>query len=135
MFYGGMLVDAALIPMTDLVTYIRNWYRVKIIDHGDGTWTAVSDRDGFIKFGLGNYFEIVGVNAVYLDEVTFQLSDTVDIGDVPQIKITDHGNGTWNALTSHDNLIVMTDIDTFEIRNANVVWLNSYTYQISDTID
>ncbi len=45
-------------------------------------------------FGLDNYFEIVGINAIYLDDVMFEISDTTDIGEVPQIKIIDIGDGT-----------------------------------------
>lgn len=131
--YGTSLADASLLPMSDLVTYINEWYRVKIIDNGDGTWTAITQRDGFINFGFNEYFEIVGVNAVYLDEYTFVLSDTIDVADVPQIKITDNDDGTWNATTAHDNLINISVSEEFEILNANVVWLNEYTYQISDT--
>ncbi len=135
MFYGNSLATAALIPMPDLIIYINEWYRVKIIDNGDGTWTAISDRDGFINFGLDNYFEIVGINAIYLDDVMFEISDTTDIGEVPQIKIIDIGDGTWSAVTDHNSLIVMTGAYEAEIRNAKVVWVSPTTYRISDTTD
>jgi hypothetical protein len=134
MLYGSGTMEAALLPMNTLVTYINEWYRVKIIDHGDGTWSAVTDRDGFISFGLDDYFSIVGVNAVYLDEDTFVISDTTDIQQVPQILITDNGNGTWTATASSDSLIEIVDGE-FTILNATVQWLNPETYRISDTVD
>ncbi len=191
MLYGSDISSAVLIPMPELAAFIINWCRVKIIDNGDGTWTAVSSRDGFINvnvdvsqiqiINLGNgmwsastdqdglivmldsdtfeirtsnanflnpttyritdisvldaLFTIIKVNAVYLDDVTYEISSTCHVNDVPQIKIIDLDNGLWRAETDQDNLIVMIDADTFEIRNATVEFLNSTTYRISDTID
>lgn len=131
----GVGADASLIPMPDLLAFMRDWFRVKITDNGDGTWTATSEREGFINFldGAAEVFELVGVNAVYLTDDTYQLSDTMDLSDVPQIKITYNPDGTWTAFTEHDYLIVMTGPDTFEIRNANVVFLSADTYRIEDT--
>lgn len=135
MLYGSSNAEAVLIPMPDLISYISEWYRVKIIDHGNGTWSAVSQREGFIHLGLDGYFDLVGVNAVYLDEHTFVINDTLDVADVPQLKISDHGNGIWSAETDHENLIVMVSAYEFEIRNTNVIWLNEHTYRITDTTD
>jgi hypothetical protein len=130
--YGNTLAIASLIPMQDLIELISNWFRVKIIDNGDGTWTAEAERDGFI-FVTGSYFEIIGVNAVYLDDVTFIISDTDSVRDVPQIKINDNKNGTWTATSDHSALIVEVDPGEVEIRNANIDVINSTTYRISDT--
>lgn len=137
MLYGSTGANAVLLPMPDLINYINTWYRVKITDHGDGTWTATSQRDGFISFkdAEGTQFEIVEINAIYLDDVTFQISDTIDVLDVPQIKISDNGDGIWTAHTEHDGLIVMTGPDQFEIRNANADYLSTELYRISDTTD
>ncbi len=134
--YGNTSATATLIPMPDLVTYINEWYRVKIIDNGDGTWTAIADRDGFISI-IDNeqLFTIIQINAIYIDDVTFEISDTVDIADIPQIKITDNGDGTWSAVTGHDNLIVIINEYEFEIRNANADYLSSSLYRITDTAD
>lgn len=133
MIYGSDLADAVLLPMPELASYIKEWYRVKIIDNGDGTWTALTQRDGFIHIRYDDYFEIVGVNAVYIDDVTFEISDTLDISEVPQIKISNNGDGTWTAQTDHDNLIVMVGDGQFEIRNANVEYISATTYRITDT--
>lgn len=135
MLYGDSRSDASLVPMQDLVTYINEWYRVKITDNGDGTWTAETLRDGFIHLGVDGYFDIVGVNAVYLNDYTFLISDTLDVSDVPQIKITEFEDGTWNAVTEQDNLISVDVDGVFEILNATVVWVNPYTYRISDTTE
>lgn len=134
--YGGTIAVASLIPMNELVTFISEWYRVKIIDNGDGTWTAISMRDGFISLDVVNdLFTITHVNAVYLNATTYQISDTLDVSDVPQISITDNGDGTWSASTDQDGLIIMLDADTFEILNANAVSLGPNSYLISDTLE
>lgn len=135
MLYGATIADAALIPMSELVVLIQNWFRVQIIDNEDGTWTAIEHRPGFIHVDPDRSFSIVGVNAVYLDDVTYLLSDTADISEVPQIKINDNLNGTWTATTDHAELIIEIDEKTVEIRNANVVFLNPTVYQISDTTE
>jgi len=136
MLYGNDAAMASLIPMSALVTYINEWCRVKIIDNGDGTWTAIAERDGFISIDVSeDLFTIIQVNAVYLDDVTFLVSDTCDVADLPQIKIIDNGDGTWVASTDHDNLIFITNGYEFEIRNANADYLNSGLYRITDTTD
>lgn len=133
--YGSIAADAVLLPMEELVTYIADWARIHIVDNGDGTWTATTTREGFISFGIDGFFQIVGANAIFTDDHTFVISDTVDIADVPQIKITEVEGGYWNAVTESEGLIVMIDDHEFEIRNATAVFLNDHTYQISDTVD
>lgn len=137
MLYGSSSAEAALISMPDLMTFIDTWYRVRIIDNEDGSWTAIADRDGFIFFtdGALTEFMIVGVNAIYLDDVTFEISDTTDVSEVQQIRIIYNGDGSWTATTEQDNLIVMTGPDEFQIFNANAIFIDADTYSISDTSD
>lgn len=137
MLYGGKAVSAFLIPMEQLVAFINEWYRVKITDNGDGTWTATERREGFITLVdfAETLFQIEHVNAVYLDDHTYLLSDTLDVKNVPEILIADNGDGTWTAITNNDDLVVMTTPETFELRNANVVYINDHTYRLSDTLD
>lgn len=131
--YGTTVADASLIPMSELVTFIAGWFRIQIVDHGDGTWSAITRRDGFIYLGPEEFFEILHANATYLDEETFVITDLVDWCDIPQIKITDLGNGLWSADTDQDNLIVVDEDGMFQIFNANAVFLDEDTYEISDT--
>jgi len=132
--YGSSYAIARLLPMPELVEYISSWFRVQIIDNGDGTWTAIDRRDAFIHFGPEDgYFEITGANAVYIDENTYIISDTSSIFDVPEVLIIDNDDGTWTAQSDNPDIIVMTDVDEFEIRNANVDILSDSMYQISDT--
>jgi hypothetical protein len=131
--YGDSNSDASLISMDDLISYVTEWYRVKIIDNGDGTWTAVSDRNGYIDIESNQYFEIVNINARYLDDVTFLISDTADISDAPEILISDLGNGIWNASTSDAGIISIEPTHFFEILNANAVPLGEDAYELSNT--
>lgn len=133
--YGSSSATASLIPMADLVIFMAEWARIKIIDHGDGTWSAVTDRPGFISLTSEGLFTIVKVNAIYLDEDTYIISDTADISDLPTIKIIDNGNGTWTASTDHGSLILVAEDGTFEIRDATATFLDPDTYIISDTVE
>lgn len=135
MLYGGEAAEASLIPMPDLVAYIKNWYRIKIIDNGDGSWTALSSRPESIQFDAidEEIFTILGANVVYLDDETFVISDTYDIADIPQIKIIDNGDGTWTATTEYDNLFATTPEGWFQILNANAVFVGPQLYEVSDT--
>lgn len=131
--YGNTYATASLIPMQDLVEYITEWFRVKIIDNNDGTWTAISKFDGFIEFGLDGFFDIIHVNAVYLNDVTFIISDTDDAYDVPLIKIFDIGDGTWSATADADDVIELVGDGLVQINNASIISLTEDTYEIFDT--
>ncbi len=74
--YGDEDSDAALMSMTELMTFLDEWARVQIIDNGDGTWTAIAARDGFITVDEEGLFTIVDVEATYLDAETYEISDT-----------------------------------------------------------
>lgn len=75
--YGTSSLNADLIPLPDLVDLLNNWHRIRIINNGNGTWTAISARDGFISVDpITGIFTIVDVNAVYLDSDTYAISDT-----------------------------------------------------------
>lgn len=82
MLYGTDDAPPSLVSMQDLVSYINAWYRIKIIDHGDGTWTADSKDDSLISVLPDNSFTITQANAVYSDADTFTISDTDDITEV-----------------------------------------------------
>lgn len=133
--YGSTYVDAALFPMADFVNFMSEWYRVKIIDHGDGTWTATANRPGFIFNLPDEEFFIDKINALYIADDEFIISDTVDIHDVPQIKITEFINGTWSASTSNDNVIVNLGGGVVEIRNATIEVIDATAYEITDTYE
>lgn len=74
--YGSTTTVATLPPMDDLITYIKSWYIIQILNNGDGTWTAISSDDSLIQMLTVDTFEITQVNAVYLDLDTYMVSDT-----------------------------------------------------------
>ena len=131
--YGDQDQYAQLIPMPEFINFINSWVRVKIIDNGDGTWTATSSRDGFIDLPFQDVFEIINVNSFYIDENTFNISDTVDVTQTPLIKINDNGDGTWSASTDNDLLININSDGSFNIYEATVDTLGLDAYSISDT--
>lgn len=130
--YGTDTSDPELLLMTDLMTFVESWYRVKIIDNGDGSWTAVAERDGFIFLLPDEVFKITGVNAVYLDEDTYEISTTSNLAEVPQIRISYNSDGSWTATTDQDNLISVVG-DEIQILDANATFIDEGTYIISDT--
>lgn len=132
--YGSGAADASLIPMDQLVAQINDWFRLKITDNGDGTWTASTTYDGYIYLLVDDEFRIDNANAIFINDHAYILSDTKDIEDVAAIKIIDNGDGTWTATTSYEGLIIVTG-DTFEIRNATVEVIDADSYILSDTLE
>lgn len=138
LLYGGVYPEPNLLPMPELLSYIKNWYRYKITDNGDGTYTVLSGRDGqiIILSGLDTgAFELLGIDVEYINESTFIIRDTYDIADIALIKITDNGDGTWSARTPHSVLFSVTPEGQFEIYNANAVMIATDEYRLSDTIE
>lgn len=130
--YGNSGAEASLIPMVDFITFLQEWYRVKIIDHGNGTWSAIEQRPGFITFIEEDwFFTITKIKAVYIDADTYEISDTMDISDTPRIVIYDNGDGTWTASTDDDGVIVVEDDGSFEIRSIDVIFSGPDMYRIS----
>jgi len=50
-----------------------------------------------------------------------------------RIIIEDHGDGTWSAIAARDEQIVMVSETEFEIPEANAVYLDENTYEISSS--
>lgn len=83
LLYGTSEADGVLLPLADLIELLANWFRVEIIDNGDGTWTARADKEGFIHILPDDLFTLTGVNAVYLNATTYRIASTTSIHDVP----------------------------------------------------
>jgi hypothetical protein len=47
-----------------------------IVDHGDGTWSAIDESNTYITMTDTTAFQIDDANATYLDATTYQISDT-----------------------------------------------------------
>jgi hypothetical protein len=74
--YGDEDSDAYLPPLKGLATFIRKWDRLIITDHGDGTWSAESAREGQIVMLDETTFEITSDTAIYLDPDTYTISSS-----------------------------------------------------------
>lgn len=133
--YGSPFSEAVLIPMADLIAFIRDWARVKIIDNGDGTWTAIASKVGFLFFPKADhtYFELKNIKAEYLDADTFQISDTVDNQYTAAFVVHDNGDGTWTAHTYEEGVIVMLDQTSFEIRNIELDFSGPDMYRFASS--
>lgn len=77
LLYGTDLTPPTLLSFSNVMDYLE--FLVVIIDHGDGTWSAITQRDGFITDdGTGDgEFTIDNVNATYLDADTYEISNTL----------------------------------------------------------
>lgn len=107
--YGSTITAPELPPLRDFVQFMDEWARVTITDNGDGTWTAVERRPGFIFVsddGSGD-FEMVRVNVSYLGEGEFILRDTKE--DVGTTQIIDNMDGTWSATSENESVIQVVD--------------------------
>lgn len=133
--YGDEDTEPSLPSIEDFLIFTRDWYRLRIIDNGDGTWTAISARYGEIVFDGDDdeIFSLLDANVVYLDDSIFIINDTYDIADSPLIKFINNGNGTWTAITSDDSLFTTTPEGWFQILNANATFIGPDKYQVSDT--
>jgi hypothetical protein len=74
--YGDEDSDPRLPPLKGLATFIRKWDRLIITDHGDGTWTAETPREGIIVMLDETTFEITADTAIYLDPETYTISSS-----------------------------------------------------------
>jgi hypothetical protein len=133
--YGGPFAEPDLPPLPELVDYIKNWYRWKVTDLGDGTYKLESGRGDALVFSGTNLeiFQALGVYVIDHGDGTFTVYDTYDIADVPEIKIIDNGDGTWTATTSFDNLFAVDEFGYFNILNANATMIAPDEYRLSDT--
>jgi len=74
--YGDEDSPPYLPPLKGLATFIRKWDRLIITDHGDGTWSAESPREGQIIMLDETTFEITADTAIYLDPETYEISSS-----------------------------------------------------------
>ena len=76
MLYGTPTVPPHLLPLGELINYLNDFFRVRIIDNGDGTWTAITSQVGVITFPATGEFAIANITGTYLDANTYQISTT-----------------------------------------------------------
>ena len=71
--YGDDTQDAHLPSLKGLSSFIRKWDRLIITDHGDGTWSAETQEEGYISMIDDTTFQIDTDTAEYLDPETYNI--------------------------------------------------------------
>lgn len=73
LIYGSANNDPQLPSIPDVLDIFENASILKIIDHGDGTWTADGPDNAIIMLDPTT-FQITWPSAVYIDDVTYRIS-------------------------------------------------------------
>jgi hypothetical protein len=74
--YGTAISNPSLPPFQQLLEYFGLLGALIIVDHGDGTWSAIDESGGYITMLNDTTFQIDHADAVYLDTVTYEISST-----------------------------------------------------------
>jgi hypothetical protein len=74
--YGTSLSNASLPSLDDLAEYFGYVGALVIIDHGDGSWSAIDQSDNYIVMLDNTTFEIVNADTVIIDEDTYTIAST-----------------------------------------------------------
>ena len=134
--YGTYDNDPSLMPISDFFQYLLDWYRIKITDNGDGTWTAESDYPEFVQLrsaAEGDIF-ITGADVRYISDDEYEISTTVDIATAPNIRVFDNGDGTYTISTDDEDVIAINESEQiFTATNLNVDFASEEVFRIRDT--
>lgn len=71
--YGTDSTEARLPSILELLDIFEQGSVVRIVDHGDGSWSAIGP-DAYVHMIDANSFEIISPTAVYLDDHTYRIS-------------------------------------------------------------
>lgn len=74
--YGTETRDPQLPSMSEIAGYFGYLQEFIIVDHGDGTWTAIDAADNYITMLDETTFQIDNADATYLDPDTYTISST-----------------------------------------------------------
>ncbi len=77
--YGTPTSNPSLPSIQDVSEYFGYLDALLIIDHGDGTWSAIDQSDQYITMIDATTFQIDNADATYLDPETYTISST-DVG-------------------------------------------------------
>lgn len=74
--YGTATTDPSLPPITEIGEIFGYRGGLLIIDHGDGSWSAVDESDTYITMTDSTTFEIDGADTTIIDPDTYTISST-----------------------------------------------------------
>lgn len=74
--YGTDTSDPRLPPMSEIAGYFGYLGSLIIVDHGDGSWSAIDGSDSYITMLDDTTFQINNADATYLDADTYEISTT-----------------------------------------------------------
>jgi hypothetical protein len=74
--YGTATTNPSLPSIEDILEYFGFRNALLIVDHGDGTWSAIDESDQYISMIDSTTFQIDNADATYLDAVTYTVSST-----------------------------------------------------------
>lgn len=74
--YGTPTSSPSLPTIQDIAEYFGYLGALIIVDHGDGSWTAIDEGGDYIDMLDATTFQIDNANANYLDSDTYQVSST-----------------------------------------------------------
>lgn len=73
LLYGTDSTDPRLPPIPELFDIFEVGAIFKVIDNGDGTWTAIGP-DSWFAFPTPDTFEITSPSAIFIDDSTYKIS-------------------------------------------------------------
>lgn len=74
--YGTDKLNPSLPPIGEIADIFGYLGALIIIDHGDGSWSAIDQADTYITMISPTQFQIDDADATYLDAVTYKVSST-----------------------------------------------------------
>jgi hypothetical protein len=74
--YGTASTAPSLPPISEIGEYFGYLGALLIVDHGDGSWSAIDESDTYITMIDDTTFQIVGADATFLDPDTYEISST-----------------------------------------------------------
>lgn len=74
--YGTSSISPSLPSIEDISEFFGYLGALLIVDHGDGSWSAIDQSDAYITMLDPTTFQINNVDATYLDSVTYKVSST-----------------------------------------------------------
>lgn len=74
--YGTSTTNPSLPSIQDVAEFFGYLEALIIVDHGDGTWSAIDESDQYITMLDSTTFQIDNADATYLDADTYQISST-----------------------------------------------------------